>query len=413
MTRTLQKKFVVTAMAAITVLIVFLLGVINGFNMVIVGNQIERTLRVVAEHEGGGEALPPLPDTGAPRPFTDPPKNDYDTVMSSNFFVVRFDPGGNVVSVDVSRTSVVTEEEAEAMALRIYESGEDSGKTGRFRYLLGQSRTGQGSAMVFLDTSGENLSYVRVLLLSGAAGLVCWGVMLVLVIFLSRRAIRPFVENMERQKQFVTNAGHEIKTPLAIIQSNTEAMELYNGESKWSRNIREQTARLSGLMGDLLTLARMDEGAGRAEPADVAFSGLAEAALRSFAQPMEARGITLRADIQPGLRLRADPAQMEQLLSILLDNAVKYTDQGGTVWVSLRRQEKKVRLSVQNTCEVLPEAPPEKLFDRFYRADAARTQRTGGCGIGLAVARSIAQANRGTLRAEYLPPDRVCFTACF
>ena len=286
-------------------------------------------------------------------------------------------------------------------------------KDGRFRYLLGQSRTGQGSAMVFLDTSGENLSYVRVLLLSGAAGLVCWSVMLVLVIFLSRRAIRPFEENMERQKQFVTNAGHEIKTPLAIIQSNTEALELYSGESKWSRNIREQTARLSGLMGDLLTLARMDEGAGRAEPADVAFSGLAEAALRSFAQPMEDRGITLRADIQPGLRLRADPAQMEQLLSILLDNAVKYTDQGGTVWVSLRRQEKKVRLSVQNTCEVLPEAPPEKLFDRFYRADAARTQRTGGCGIGLAVARSIAQANRGTLRAEYLPPDRVCFTACF
>lgn len=237
--------------------------------------------------------------------------------------------------------------------------------------------------------------------------------MLLLVIFLSRRAIRPIVENMEKQKQFVTNAGHEIKTPLAIIQSNTEALELFQGESKWSRNIKDQTLRLSGLMGNLLALARMDEGTGQAHPTDVDLTGLTEAALRGFAQPMEARGLTLRADIQADVVLRADPAQMEQLLSLLLDNAVKYADQGGTVWVSLARLEKKVRLSEQNTCETLPQVPAEKLFDRFYRADAARTQKNGGYGIGLAVARSIAQANGGTLRAEYLPPDRVDFTACF
>ncbi len=412
MIRTLQKKFVMTAMAAITVLIVFMLGAINIANMVIVGGQIDRTLRVVAEHEGGSGLLP-QPDTGMPRPFMDPPKNDYDTFMSSNFFVVRFDRSGAVLSVDVSRTSAVTEAEAEEMACRIYESGDESGRTGRFRYLLGESRSGRGSALVFLDTSVENLSYLRVLLLSGAAGLACWGVMLLLVIFLSRRAIRPIVENMEKQKQFVTNAGHEIKTPLAIIQSNTEALELFQGESKWSRNIKDQTLRLSGLMGNLLALARMDEGTGQAHPADVDLTGLTEAALRGFAQPMEARGLTLRADIQADVVLRADLAQMEQLLSLLLDNAVKYADQGGTVWVSLARLEKKVRLSVQNTCETLPQVPPEKLFDRFYRADAARTQKNGGYGIGLAVARSIAQANGGTLRAEYLPPDRVDFTACF
>ena len=410
---TLQRKFVVTAMAAVTVLILFLLGAINVANIVIVGNQVDRTLRVVAEHEGGGGELAPPRDPGSPRPFMDAPKNDYDTVMSSNFFVVRFDQSGAILSVDVSRTSAVTEEEAESLALEIYESGQSSGRTGRFRYLLGQSPSDQGSVLVFLDTSGENLSYIRVLLLSGAVGLACWGAMLLLVIFLSRRAIRPIVENMERQKQFVTNAGHEIKTPLAIIQSNTEAMELYNGETKWSRNIKEQTVRLNGLMKDLLTLARMDEGAGQADLTDVPLSGLTAEAVRSFSQPLESRGLTVRTDIQPEIHLRADPAQLEQLLSILLDNAVKYADQGGTVWVSLRREDKRVRLSVQNTCESLPAAPPEKLFDRFYRSDAARTQKSGGYGIGLAMARSIAAANRGTLRAEYLPPDRISFTACF
>lgn len=413
MTRTLQRKFVVTAMVAITVLILFLLGAINVANIVIVGNQIDRTLHVVSEHEGSAGELRPLPDSVTPRPFMDAPKNDYDTIMSSNFFVVRFDRNGTILSTDVSRTSAITEEEAETLALRIYESGKESGRTGRFRYLLAASPTGRVCTLVFLDTSGENLSYIRVLLLSGAVGLVCWGLMLVLVIFLSRRAIRPIVENMEKQKQFVTNAGHEIKTPLAIIQSNTEAMELYNGETKWSRNIKEQTVRLNGLMKNLLTLARMDEGAGQARAEEFSLSDLMAQAVWSFSQPVEVRRITLQVDLQPEIRLRADPTQMEQLLSILLDNAVKYTNQGGTIWISLRREDKRVRFSVQNTCETLPDAPPEKLFDRFYRSDAARTQKTGGYGIGLAVAQSIAAANRGTLRAEYLPPDRIRFTALF
>lgn len=413
MIRTLQRKFVFTAMAAITVLILFLLGVINGANFVIVGNQIDRTLQVVAEHADGEGEQPPTPDDRAPRPFMDAPKNDYDTFLSSNFFMVRFDQSGTIVYTDVSRTSAVTEEEAQSMAARIYAGGRDSGRTGRFRYLLEQSRDGRGSVLVFLDASGENLSYIRVLLLSGAAGLACWGAMLVLVMALSRRAIRPIVENMEKQKQFVTNAGHEIKTPLAIIQSNTEALELYQGQTKWSRNIKDQTVRLSGLMADLLALARMDEGAGQTNPTELDFTGSAEAAVRSFAQPMEARGLTVQADLQPEVRLRADRTQMEQMLSILLDNAVKYADEGGSVWISLRREDRRVRLSVRNTCERLPDVPPEKLFDRFYRSDAARTQKAGGYGIGLAVARSIAQANRGSLQAEYLQPDQICFTASF
>ena len=146
---------------------------------------------------------------------------------------------------------------------------------------------------------------------------------------------------------------------------------------------------------------------------DLSLSDALTGALAGFAQPMEAKHISLETDIQPGVILRADAGQMEQLLSILLDNAVKYTNEGGALWVRLRREEKRIRLSVQNTCAALPDAPPEKLFDRFYRGDAARTQRGGGYGIGLAVARSIAEANRGTLRADYLPPDRVCFTAQF
>ena len=410
MTRTLQKKFVVTAMAAISILLLLLLGAINVANFIMVGNQIDRNLQMIAARETGGEAAPPREDI-PPRRFLEPPKNAYDTVLSSNYFVVRYDPNGNITEIDVSRTSTVSEDDARERAALAYVRGWESGRDGRFRYLLQTSP--EGSTVIFLDTSGERFSYLRVLLLSVGVGAVCWGLMLALVMFLSRRAIRPMEENIQRQKQFVTNAGHEIKTPLAIIQSNAEALELYQGESKWSRNIKEQTQRLDGLMKNLLTLARMDEGARVTRPEEVPLSQMVEERAADFLQPMEDRSITLKQEIQPDLTIRADRAQMEQLLSTLLDNSVKYTDEGGAVWVRLNREGRHLRLSVENTCPALPDVPPEKLFDRFYRGNSARTQKSGGYGIGLAVARSLAQANGGSLRARYLPPNRICFEATF
>lgn len=414
MIRTLQKRFVVTAMTAITVLILLLLGVINAANIVIVGDEIERTLRLVSENEGGAGNLMPLPESGPPGPLMRAPKNDYDIFMSSNFFAVRFDKDGEIVYVDVSRTSAVTEEEAKELAAAVYDSGKESGKTGKFRYLMRDDRVGMGKSAAFLDTSQERFSYIRVLLLSAAAGLACWGLMLVFVILLSKKAIRPIAENIEKQKQFVTNAGHEIKTPLAIIQSNTEAMELYTGENKWSRNIKEQTVRLDGLMKNLLTLAKMDEGGVKVCAADFSLSDLLEEIMRGFVQPMETKNIILHTDIRKDVLLCADREQMGQLIAILLDNAVKYTNKNGEISVILQKDEKHICLKIQNTCESLPEVPPEMLFDRFYRANAARThKKEGGYGIGLSVAQAIASANQGTLCAEYFMPDGICFTACF
>lgn len=410
MIRTLQKKFVVTAMIAVTVLMLLMLGVLNAVNRGLVEKEVERTLHVIAENEGNMGGLRPVPGSAPPGAPVRGPKNEYDTLLSSNFFVVRFSQNGEMVYVDVSRTSSLTEEEAKTMAQEAYTRGKEEGKNGKFRYLLQNARTGPGATLVFLDVSAEGMSTLRVLLLSAAIGLVCWGLMLVLVILLSKKAIRPIAENIERQKQFVTNAGHEIKTPLAIIQANTEAMELYTGETKWSRHIKEQTARLSGLMQTLLLLARMDEGAWKTQAQTFSLSDTLDAMAHGFAQPMEAKGIALETAIQPDVSLCADRGQMEQLVSILLDNAVKYANQNGTIRLRLQKEEKQVLLEVRNTCERLPSAPPDKLFDRFYRADTARTQKDGGYGIGLSMARWIARANQGTIEASYMPPDTVCFT---
>lgn len=413
MIQVLQKKFVTTAMIAITVLILLLLGAINIANIVSVRNETDRTLHMIAGKNGKMDEAHPVPDSAAPGFWMKPPKNDYDTFLSSNFFLVQFDGNGEVIGSDISRTSSVTKEEAEKLAVKAYFNGRANGKEGRFRYLLQDARIGSGKLAVFLDTSGEQFSYLRVMLLSGAVGLACWGMMLIFVVSLSKKAIRPIAESMERQKQFVTNAGHEIKTPLAIIQSNTEAMELYQGENKWSRNIKAQAVRLDGLMKNLLLLARMEEGGAKGSFVDFSYSELLFGIVQEFSQLIETKKIDLELSIQPELNLYADRSHMEQMASVLMDNAVKYTNKGGKIGVCLEKNGKQIVLKIQNTCGQLPDVPAEKLFDRFYRADSARTQKNGGYGIGLSVARSIAEANNGTITAEYIGEDRICFMVIF
>lgn len=410
MIRVLQKKFVFTAMIAVSILILILLGTINVVNIIMVRNETNQTLSMISEADGNFDHIQPPPSSVPPFDFRIEPKDERDKFLSSNFFVVRLNGNGQIIFTDVSRTSSVDEASAEELALRVLDEGTRTGKVGKYRYQISNSHMGDETVIVFLDNSEEILSYARVLFLSGGIGIICWILMLFMVMFLSKKAIRPIAENIERQKQFVTNAGHEIKTPLAIILANTEAMELYNGENKWSKNIREQTVRLNGLMKNLLLLAKMDEGAAEIIKSEISLSELVSENVRAFAEPLNLRSITLQIEIQPKVIIKANKEQMSQLISILLDNASKYTNDSGTVIVSLQQSDKRIKLLIKNSCEKLPDTPPDKLFDRFYRGDKARTQKTGGYGIGLSVARSIAEANQGSITAVYENPNFVSFT---
>ena len=410
MIRVLQKKFVFTAMIAVSILILILLGTINVVNIIMVRNETNQTLSMISEADGNFDHIQPPPSSVPPFDFRIEPKDERDKFLSSNFFVVRLNGNGQIIFTDVSRTSSVDEASAEELALRVLDEGTRTGKVGKYRYQISNSHMGDETVIVFLDNSEEILSYARVLFLSGGIGIICWILMLCMVMFLSKKAIRPIAENIERQKQFVTNAGHEIKTPLAIILANTEAMELYNGENKWSKNIREQTVRLNGLMKNLLLLAKMDEGAAEIIKSEISLSELVSENVRAFAEPLNLRSITLQIEIQPKVIIKANKEQMSQLISILLDNASKYTNDSGTVIVSLQQSDKRIKLLIKNSCGKLPDTPPDKLFDRFYRDDKARTQKTGGYGIGLSVARSIAEANKGSITAAYENPNFVSFT---
>lgn len=405
MKKTLQRKFILTAMVAVTALLVVLLGGINLANWWQVEEQSQRLLQLLAQEEAppGQPAFPQ--EIRGPKGFL--PDLGDDDKGAARFFQVFYDSQGQVVWVNISQIATVTEEAAVDYAAQC--QGKDQGTLDRFRFCRTATRDGRGEVLLFLDVSADRRDLLAVLAISGGIGVLCWLGSLLLVILLSRRAIAPIARSFEKQRQFVTNAGHEIKTPLAIIQANTEAMELHQGQSKWSKNIRAQTARLTGLMENLLTLARMDEAQLPAAQL-VDLSQLVQEGCQVFQETAALRGILIEEEIAPGLTLQTSREQMTQLLSILLDNAVKYTAANGEIAVALRREGTRTKVQVKNRPAQIPPGDLSRLFDRFYRGDPARTQTSGGYGIGLSAAQAIVQAWKGTITAQREGEDTMVFT---
>lgn len=228
MTKVLQRRFVIASMAAISVLLLVLVGAINLVNFSITARRVEQVLSQLVESEG--LYTPPNMQQGnSPHASNAPTPDD---MMGARYFFVRFDADGATVQTNVSHILAVTEEEALHIAREIYRGGAQSGYTGTFRYQTAHALDGRSSLVICLDISSQQRSVVTVLLVSALIGLLCWLAMLMPVILLSKKAIRPIAVTLEKQKQFVTNAGHELKTPLAILLANTDALELHQGESK-------------------------------------------------------------------------------------------------------------------------------------------------------------------------------------
>lgn len=408
MIKTLQRKFIVTAMIAVSVLLILLLSGINVFNAWTTEKDTTILLGTLLKSEADQAPEPPNSAMNNPGFFNPPPSED--DKMSAVFFTVRFDSSGNVAQVDVSHISSVTEADAKLYAETLYQAGRTSGKSKNFKYASVPTSDGRGSIYLFLDVSSEYYAVLRVVVLSAFGGVVCWVLMLLLVFLLSKKAIRPIAENIQKQKQFVTDAGHEFKTPLAIMLANLDAMELHNSENKWSKNIREQIVRLNGLIQNLLTLAKSDESKVLLGTTSFSLSDSVNEILRAFTEPMQLKNLTLHASISPDLPICANKEQILQLISILIDNAVKYSIHDGLISLSLQKSGKMNILQIENVCETLPECKPDKLFDRFYRANTARTQKSGGYGIGLSAAQAIVLLHHGTIRASYDPPNKIIFT---
>ncbi len=222
----------------------------------------------------------------------------------------------------------------------------------------------------------------------------------VLLIYLSSRIVKPFSDNYEKQKRFITDAGHELKTPLTIIDADTEVLEMDFGENEWLKDIQGQTKRLADLTNALVMLSRMEEGQKKEMEIEFPLSDVVEEVFHTFQAPAKIQEKTLTGAIAPMLSMRGDERAIRSLTTILLNNAMKYADEKGRVRVTLERQKNRIRLSVFNTTEHISREQIAHLFDRFYRTDASRNSGTGGYGLGLSIAAATAASHRGKIIAE-------------
>ena len=440
MIKTLQYKFVKTAMTAITLLLLVVIIAISALYTVSVYSGAKTMIEMLADSAGRpgpwdegdlpvGEELSEEMMEEIMEELREEETSDSerypgkkhgllrgenrispDNAMAARFFLVKFTEDGEVEKTDTSRIYSVTAQEAEEMATLVLKSEKETGVKDRFLYLRRESGDDEnGTTVVFMDISSQISSVTSMLLISLLIFVVSWLLMLLFVILLSKRAIAPIAENIVRQKQFVTNAGHELKTPLAIILANTEALELFAGESKWTRNIKAQTHRLSELMQNLLTLSKMDEAGTDLPLGEFDLGSLIGEAAAPFEEPAREKGLDLEVET-PSITVKANRESIGQLIGILLDNAVKYTPEGGKICVTAAVEGKKAILKETNSIDPSDAVEdPEMLFDRFYRKDSARTQKGGGYGIGLSAARAIANANRAEIHAQYLGKEAIVF----
>lgn len=408
MVKQLQKKFILAAMLAVSILLVVLISGINIFNYLTSVSENEKLTETLSDSfeastmwngemfSQSQQEIPPKDnDRKGDNYFGKPDKN---SVRSARYAAVAFDSSGNIIRTDVSHISSIKQEEAESAAASLGGLADGTGSYNGYMYRLATSKHADGRILILLDNSEQVSSFFSVLIISVGAGVFCWVLMLLFIILLSRKAIAPVARSIEKQKQFVTNAGHEIKTPLAIILANTDALELHNGESKWSKNIRAQTLRLSGLMQNLLMLAKMDESAAKLPMCRFDLSTAVKDTAEAFVEPAALKGVLIDIDIKRDIFVNGNRDSLIQLITVLMDNAVKYTESGGEITAELSCTDRLAVLKIANTCDNVEN--PEKLFDRFYRGDSARTQKNGGYGIGLSVAMAIAQLHKGSISAE-------------
>lgn len=403
MKKILRKKFVFFAMSAVTILLVVLIGAINVFSWIVLDKQSDEVLHAIAD---GDEKFLQMEfhDRG---PFQS--HMNMDTVKSARFFMVRINADGDVQDVNVDQISSVSVEQASQYAKLV--TG-NSGKTDAFKYEIKQ--LGADRLIFFVDISGQVQTFIMVLSISCVIAMVCWIAIFIFVFLLSGKVVRPIFAGMEKQKQFITNAGHELKTPLAIIQSNNDASALIYGETKYSRNIRQQTRRLNVLMTNLLTLAKLDEEV-KLPTATIDVGELLHKMLPDYEDAIAQNRVALSVEIQPNITMQVHTDTFAQMISILLDNAVKYTPEDGKISVVVRRNCEHIEIVEENTCNKQGNCDPERLFERFYRGDSARTQDNSisGYGIGLSAARAIAETFGGTLKANYTTDGMLRFIARF
>ena len=396
MIQLLRRKFLLVAMLSLLGTMVVLCTAIGAWNFSAAAGRADRAIELL--YQNGGEF--PRPEKPADPALEFDFQVTWETPYQTRYFIVRLTGAQEVQSVELEHIAALDRQSVVDTVDQIIASGLEQGYEGYYRFGVFPEEDG-GSTVIGVDCFLQLQSAYHMIRIIVAVFLACAAMVFILLVLLSKRAIRPFVENLKRQRQFVTDASHELKTPLAILSADLGLLEDSGQQSKWLDSARQQVVRLDRLIKNLVELSCTEESIPQASLAPCAISEVAQANADAFQPLAEAAGKRLESEITPGLFLTGVQDNLFRLLSILLDNAVKYCDPGGTIRLTLTRRGRSVCIQVSNPCADLDPTQLSRYFDRFYRADSSRARATGGYGIGLSTALAIVTRHHGRITNHY------------
>ncbi len=404
MIQKLRTKLIVASMLSLMLVLTIIIGAASVLNYRDITTNADSVLAILQENDGE------FPMMVGKKPDKHDGQFSPELPYESRYFTVFLKTDGTTSAVNTGKIAAVDTETAIPYAQDVLASGDTNGFHGDYRYLA--YTVGTETHIIFLDTGREMSSFRRFLYTSAGVSLGGLLAVFLLLLFVSGKIVKPFAETYQKQKQFITDAGHELKTPLTIIDADAQVLEMDVGENEWLSDIQAQTKRLAQLTNSMLQLARMEE---QPQVEKIAFplSDVVQETAETFGALAKTREKTLSTDIEPMLSLTGDEKAIRQLLSILLDNAVKYADEHGKIVVSLKKHKNHIQISVYNTAQAIDRESLPHLFDRFYRTDASRNSRTGGYGLGLSIASSIVAAHKGKIWAETADGKSLRITASF
>lgn len=385
MIRKLRIKFIALSMLSLFAVLLFIISTSIALSYHQFVDEADETLTTLLENDG---AFPKENHA-----FRSP-----ELPFESRYFSVQLTYQGNLIAADTNKIAAIDRDTAISYAESVLKSSKTQGFIGIYRYAVQDSS--DGKLIIFLDCS-RSFYHLRSFFITSLV-IATFGMtaVLILIILFSKRIFQPVAESYEKQKRFITDAGHEIKTPLAIIRADADVLEMDLENNEWIADIKEQTRKLTDLTNDLISLSRMEEEQLPQQLSDFSLSQLSEESVQSFQAMAVSQKKNFHVQIAPNLNLHGDKKMLARLLSILLDNALKYCPKEGNIDFILTRHGKSARLELTNSANNIQTSDLSHLFDRFYRTDQSRNSQTGGYGIGLSIANSIVAAHKGKISAS-------------
>lgn len=412
MIKKLQRKFIKIAMISFGFVLFFIIGAINFMNFYQMVHRTDHILKVLAENNGNFPRIekekkkPARPNIMMEMGIHFTEETPYET----RYFMVKWNKDQQIEEINTGHIAAISSKEAQEYALKVMETGKKKGYMDEYKFLLIEKE--DSFLLIFLDCHQELFMVAFVCFWSCVIMIISLLVVFVLLFIFSKRAIKPVAESIEKQKQFISDAGHEIKTPITIISANIDVLELLEGENEWILSIRHQIKRLTELVQGLLNMAKMEEQE-KLELVRFCMNDLVKKEAEVFEVLAQAEKKEIKINIDSEVWCVGEEKSIQQLINILLDNAIKYSSKESDIEITVRQQKKGIRLEIENTGEDVPVEELDKLFDRFYRMDSSRARETGGYGIGLAMAKAIVERHKGKIWAESVDRNKIKFIVLF